>query len=203
MTKYYFTTKTDADEVAGFYNNADHETIPDGALETTKEEIDAACEVQAHAGKRICVTNGVIELRTAPSRSHYWKSGKWGFALDNAKASKLREITAAYTAERTTENKGISSKALGGAVIDCRESDVLNIQNLVTLLEAQGKSEYFYKLKDNTSVDCTVAQIKTVLTELTAALLSMWQLKQTLTEQIDAATTAEEIQAIKWEWAQS
>ena len=32
------------------------------------------------------------------------------------------------------------------------------------------------------------------------ALLSMWQLKQTLTEQIDAATTAEEIQTIKWEW---
>ena len=85
-------------------------------------------------------------------------------------------------------------------VIDCRESDVLNIQSLVTLLEAQGTTEYFYKLKDNSSVDCSVTQIKTVLTELIAALLSMWQLKQALTEQVNAATTAEEIQAIKWEW---
>ena len=117
--------------------------------------------------------------------------------------SKMSEINSAYIAERTTANKGITSSALGGAIIDCRESDVINIQNLITLLEAQGATEYYYKLKDNTNVDCTVAQIKAVLTELIAALLSMWQLKQTLTEQIDAATTAEEIQAIKWEWTQS
>ena len=133
------------------------------------------------------------------------KSGKvtWSDDMETLRSAKSSEISAAYISERTTANKGIASTALGGAVIDCRESDVQNIQNLITLLETQGAAEYFYKLKDNSSVDCTVAQIKTVLTELITALLSMWQLKQTITEQINAATTAEEIQAIKWEWTQN
>ena len=130
------------------------------------------------------------------------KSGKvtWIDDMDTLRSAKSLEISAAYISERTTTNKGITSAALGGAIIDCRESDVLDIQNLITLLEAQGATEYFYKLKDNSNVECTVAQIKTVLTELIAALLSMWQLKQTLTDQINSATTAEEIQAVKWEW---
>ena len=140
--------------------------------------------------------------RSKPGEFQKWNGSVWVDDIDALRAAKLAEISAGYTAERTTANKGIISAALGKA-IDCRESDVLNIQNLVTLLEASGTTTYFYKLKDNTDVDCTVAQIKVVLTEMIAALLSMWTLKQTLTEQVNAATTAEEIQAIKWEWTQS
>ena len=141
--------------------------------------------------------------REKPGEFQKWNGSEWVDDIDALRAAKLAEISGRYIAERTTANKGITSTALGGAVIDCRESDVLNIQNLVTLLEAQGATDYFYKLKDNTSVDCTVAQIKVVLTEMIAALLSMWTLKQTLTEQVKSATTAAEVRAVTWAWSQS
>jgi len=131
------------------------------------------------------------------------KSGvEWSDNLDAMRAAKLVEISSAYITERTTANKGITSATLG-KIIDCRESDILNISNLVTLLEAQGVTSYFYRIKDNTDVDCTVDQIKAVLAELIAALLSMWTLKQSLIAQVNAAKTAEEISAISWAWAQN
>lgn len=159
-------------------------------------------------GAEIMLTSADYERDTSaltrdkPGEHQKWNGSAWVDDLDALRAAGLSEISAAYIAERTTANKGVTSTALGGAVIDCRESDVLNIQNLITLLEAQGATAHFYKIKDNSDINCSVSQIKTVLTELIAALLSMWQLKQALTEQVNAATTAEEIQAIKWEWAQ-
>ena len=140
--------------------------------------------------------------RSKPGELQKWSGSAWVDDIDALKVAKLAEISVAYIAERTTANKGITSATLGNA-IDCRESDVLNISNLVTLLEASGTATYFYKLKDNTDVDCTVAQIKVVLTEMIAALLSMWTLKQTLTEQVKSAATAAEVRAITWAWSQS
>lgn len=198
-TKYYFTGTT---IVTGFYNTEDHEVIPTGATECTVEERDAACEAQQLSGKILCITGGKIDPQTPPMIPADWDGTKWVYNIDAIRAAKLRDISAAYIAERTTTNKGIMSATLS-EIIDCRESDVINIFNLVTLLEAQGATVYFYKIKDNTDVVCSVAEIKAVLAELIAALLSMWTMKQELIAQVNAATTAEDIQAIKWTWAQN
>ena len=53
---------TGTETVEGFYNDEDHEVIPDGAIETTVEERDAALEAQA-LGKILCVENGKIVPR--------------------------------------------------------------------------------------------------------------------------------------------
>ena len=140
--------------------------------------------------------------RSKPGELQKWNGSAWVDDLDAVKSAKRAEIAARYIAERTTVNAGITSETLG-KVIDCRESDVLNIGNLITILEAEGTEKHFYKVKDNTDVDCTLADIQAVLVELIKALMSMWTLKQTYITQIDAATTADEVAAISWSWTQS
>ena len=53
---------TGTETVEGFYNDEDHEVIPEGAVEITVEERDAALEEQA-VGKILCVENGKIVPR--------------------------------------------------------------------------------------------------------------------------------------------
>ena len=53
---------TGTETVEGFYNDEDHEVIPDGAVEITVEERDAALEEQA-LGKILCIENGKIVPR--------------------------------------------------------------------------------------------------------------------------------------------
>ena len=53
---------TGTETVEGFYNDEDHKVIPEGAVEITVEERDAALEEQA-VGKILCVENGKIVPR--------------------------------------------------------------------------------------------------------------------------------------------
>ena len=53
---------TGTETVEGFYNDEDHAVIPEGAVEITVEERDAALEAQA-LGKILCVENGKIVPR--------------------------------------------------------------------------------------------------------------------------------------------
>ena len=53
---------TGTETVEGFYNDEDHAVIPEGAVEITVEERDAALEEQAR-GKILCVENGKIVPR--------------------------------------------------------------------------------------------------------------------------------------------
>lgn len=158
--------------------------IPDNAELFDYVLGDSVFKADQYRGKILTVTAGVAS---------------WADDIEAAKQEKLAEISTAYTAERTTRNKGIISVTLG-AEIDCRESDITNISSLITYLTATGVAEYFYKCRDNSEIPCTVEQIKSVLTELITAQLSMWTVKQTLSKAVETATTAAEIQAITWQW---
>ena len=57
--RVYFTG---TEIVEGFFNDEDHAVIPEGAVEITVEERDAALEEQAR-GKILCVENGKIVPR--------------------------------------------------------------------------------------------------------------------------------------------
>ena len=196
MTKYYFTARTDADEVAGFYNDADHATIPDGAVETTKEEIDTACEAQANGGKRICVTSGKIDLQTAPSRLHFWKGGKWVLALDDAKSAKLREITAAF--DDSFLNGSFLSTTLG-IEVDCRRSgtknDEQNVRGIISRMTRAGVNQIVYKGKTE-EVPATLEQIQQLQYEMEDYASFMYAKKWAAEAKVEAATTAEELNAI-------
>ena len=58
----------------------------------------------------------------------------------------------------------------------------------------------FDEAYDNSEVPATGDDFKNVLKELIAAQLAMWQHKNELFGQIDAATTPEQIKSIKWIW---
>ena len=194
--KYYFTTKADADEVAGFYNDADHATIPDGAMETTKEEIDAACEAQANVGKRICVTSGKIDLQTAPSRSHFWKGGKWVLALDDAKSAKLLEITAAF--DDSFLNGSFLSTTLG-IEVDCRRSgtknDEQNVRGIISKMTRAGVNQIVYKGKTE-EIPATLEQIQQLQYEMEDYASLVYAKKWAAEAKAEAATTADELNAI-------
>ena len=196
--KYYFTTEADADEVAGFYNDADHATIPDGAVETTKEEIDTACEAQANGGKRICVTSGKIDLQTAPSRLHFWKGGKWVLALDDAKSAKLREITAAF--DDSFLNGSFLSTTLG-IEVDCRRSgtknDEQNVRGIISRMTRAGVNQIVYKGKTE-EVPATLEQIQQLQYEMEDYASFVYTKKWEAEAKVEAATTAEDLQTITW-----
>lgn len=127
--------------------------------------------------------------------------GQWRhkMTLDELKAANLAEIKEEYLTERSVRNKGIDSLTLG-VKIDCREVDVLNIQNIVYVYGETGMAPSFYKTYDNSQVPATGEDFKAVLTELIAAQLAMWQHKNELSGQVAAATTAEQVKSIKWSW---
>ena len=196
MTKYYFTARTDADEVAGFYNDADHATIPDGAVETTKEEIDTACEAQANGGKRICVTSGKIDLQTAPSHLHFWKGGEWVLALDDAKSAKLREINAAF--DDSFLNGSFLSATLG-IEVDCRRSgtknDEQNVRGIISRMTRAGVNQIVYKGKTE-EVPATLEQIQQLQYEMEDYASFVYAKKWAADGKVGAATTVDELNAI-------
>lgn len=128
-----------------------------------------------------------------------WDGAKWVVDIDSMKAAKLEEIKAEYEVERTTRNKGIESITLG-VKIDCREKDVLNIQSIVYVYDATGMAPTFYKAYDNSEVTATGEDFKSVMTELIAAQLAMWQHKNELSRQVYEATKPEQVKSIKWSW---
>ena len=121
----------------------------------------------------------------------------WVFNIDEAKEGKKQEIKQAYLQERNT-TATIQSTTLN-AEIDCRADDVLNIRGIIDMQDATGSElPGFYKLADNTRVPCTATQFKQVYQELIQGQLALWNKKDTLEEQINNATTWEELEAIVW-----
>ena len=128
-----------------------------------------------------------------------WDGAKWVVDIDLMKAAKLEEIKAEYEAERTTRNKGIDSVTLG-AKIDCREKDVNNITAIVYVYEKTGVAPNFYKTYDNKEVPADGETFQRVLIELIMEQNKIWSHKDELENKINAATSVEQIKAIKWSW---
>lgn len=128
-----------------------------------------------------------------------WNGTKWVLDTETLKKDKLREIKAEYEAERTTRNKGLDSAVLG-VKIDCREKDVDNITALVYVYEKTGVAPNFYKTYDNKEVPADGETFQRVLIELIMEQNKSWSRKDELEKKINAATTPDEIKAIKWSW---
>lgn len=119
--------------------------------------------------------------------------------LNELKRAKKDEISIAYVIERDETNKGILSPTLS-EMIDCRKTDVQNVSTLISALEREGITNFYYKLKNNTMVPCTVSQIKLVYGEMCNELLNIWKRKQELLALIDSASTEEQILSIVWSY---
>ena len=123
-------------------------------------------------------------------------------SLDTLKIQKKEQIKAAYLAQRTTVNKGITSAVLGKE-IDCRESDFVNMKATYDMMTMGGQTALSkgYKCKDNvTYIPCTAAQLGQVVLELGAEITSMWGHQDDLCNRIDACTKVADVEAIEWSW---
>jgi hypothetical protein len=116
--------------------------------------------------------------------------------LDKAKAKKKAEIASA----RSVEMYADKTTTLG--VFGSTESDnnKLSICIQVTQLAAAAgqPAECGYKTADGVYSIYTLAQLEQIALEIAAQVIPLYQKEAGLVTQIDAATTAEEVDAVSW-----
>jgi len=81
--------------------------------------------------------------------------------------------------------------------VNARSDDILNISRLVSRMERESTVSTQFRLYDNSFVELTLTQIKTLLTECEDAVLDLYHKKWGLLSQIDVANL-ESIGVIEW-----
>ena len=117
--------------------------------------------------------------------------------LEQFKEIKKNEIKHEYETERTVKNAGMQSQTLKYK-IDCRDTDILNIQSIVNLYKITGQAPNFYKTYDNERIPCDGDKFELVLSELISKQLEFWSKKDFLESEIDKAKTAKDADKTKW-----
>ena len=117
--------------------------------------------------------------------------------LDAYKAEKKQFAYSEYDRQR---KNGIDSGLLSvtlNKIIDCSERSIVDIDNNITLIEAESeKGLLVYKLKDNSFVPCSLEQFKAVSIEMREALQELWKWQSDIKESISDCQTKEEIDAL-------
>jgi hypothetical protein len=148
--------------------------------------------------KKIILPEGYkAEKDTIRIMTDYEKAQEGLLTLEDYRKIKRSEISSAYEQERTIKNNGLQSKVLN-TKIDCRDTDILNIQSIVSLYKITGQAPDYYKTFDNKKVPCDGAKFELVLAELINQQLSFWLKKDLLVNQIDEAKDIETLNNIKW-----
>jgi len=104
--------------------------------------------------------------------------------------------------EMETKNTGLNSSFVG-AKIDCREIDILRIDQLINLTEDEGGTAdtlLDYICYDNTTKKVKLSDVKKVKNELVKNIMSMLYYKHTLYAQIEQAMTKSELDLIVWDF---
>ena len=112
--------------------------------------------------------------------------------LEEARAAKLAEINAAFTTASETARCLSSS----GFEINADETANRNISSLIIAMEATGDETVRFCAFDNTFHEATLTQLKTMQLEIIANAQTIYQRKWVLREQINAAQTVGELEAI-------
>ncbi len=131
-----------------------------------------------------------------PSMYHVWDGSKWIVDLDKLKNDKRAEIA---NARWKAETGGITLN--GVEVATDRES-----QALLTgaVLAAQDNPEYVVNWKaKNDWFELDAATLIAIADAVKAHVQKCFDKEKQLQEQIDKATTVEELEAVKWEWKRS
>ena len=114
--------------------------------------------------------------------------------LDSLKAQKMAEINAAFT---QAEKEGHVLSSLGFEV-DATERANRDIEGLIKMLTATQKPEAYFCDYHNTMQLVTIEGLKTVQLEIIGFGQQLYAKKWLLRETVQAATTAEEVQAVSW-----
>lgn len=128
--------------------------------------------------------------------------GDWIVSLPLLREFQKRQIHGACESEMKTHNQGYVSPTIGTR-IDCRENDVIRLDQLIALYESQGAEDTVsinYICHDNSIIPVTLADVKAAKLEITNELMNMLYRKHTVYAQIDVAQTEEAIKAVDWVW---
>ncbi len=112
--------------------------------------------------------------------------------LDELKQNKLEAIKTAFLAASETAHCMSSV----GFEIDANETANRDINGLIVVMEARGKETELFRAYDNTFHEVTLDDLKTMLVEISEHGQKLYARKWQLEVSIQAATTAEELDAI-------
>jgi hypothetical protein len=115
--------------------------------------------------------------------------------LEEAKAAKLAEISAAYSEFDAIGTVGTSA----GYPIQAGQAHVSKLDGAIRFAEMAGASEIYITDAENaTHYAVSLADAKGVLMEQMGAALAAHLKKQTLRAQVEAAGTVEDVEAVVW-----
>ena len=115
-----------------------------------------------------------------------------GPTLDELKQNKLEAVKTAFLAASETAHCMSSV----GFEIDANETANRDINGLIVVMEARGKETELFRAYDNTFHEVTLDDLKTMLVEISEHGQKLYARKWQLEVSIQAATTAEELDAI-------
>lgn len=114
--------------------------------------------------------------------------------LDSLKAEKLGEINAAFD---EAEIKGYVLSSLGFE-IDANDTANRNVEGLIKMLSAHGVNETMFCDYNNAMQSVNLEQLKTIQLEIIGYGQGLYVKKWQLRDAVNAATTADEINAVQW-----
>ena len=130
----------------------------------------------------------------APTPQHRLINGKWQIPLEDVKATKKHEITAAFDAHIA----GSVMVTLGYPMqFDTR--DTLMVRGAIELAQATEQATlYLTDANDVTHEGVSITEAQAALMEMMAAFAQAHAKKQELRAQIEAATTLSDVEAVEW-----
>lgn len=115
--------------------------------------------------------------------------------LENLKAEKLAAISARF-AEAEASGSVMSSL---GFEVDANDTANRNVEGLIKMLSATGTRETLFCDRSNAMQVVTLEQLGTIQLEIIGHGQQLYARKWALREAVNAATTAEEVNAVQWE----
>lgn len=114
--------------------------------------------------------------------------------LNELKQTKLDEIQK----ERDARLKDSALKIEGVGVVDAGRAHLQNISSLIKICESSNAPSLAFRLRDNTSANLSLAQLKLIELEMSKAAAMIYQKCWQLSEAIKSASDFNSVQAIKW-----
>lgn len=114
--------------------------------------------------------------------------------VENVKSRKLARLNSALNAVKASS--GASIKSSTGYTVNANTTAKQNIDGLITAMTAQNLSTVNFMTFDNTLVQLTLDQLKTIQLELISYGNNLYARKWELRNAIEACTTKEEVDAI-------
>jgi len=135
-----------------------------------------------------------------PSAYHVWDGAKWVVDVEKLKPQKLEEINKAFEQELA---KGFTTSK--GITLNAKPTDYqfyfVGKERAKSKISKGVKSQLIARVKDHNGAshkDIPAADYVAMIEELEEHLESLWYQKIDLEEQVKAAATVGELEAVKW-----